>query len=83
MSPAKFKWLGPSPAPQMGSVSAGLPAFARAVIATSLLCRQCRRRESVFYMHNQAGTQETKKKTKKTKACRDVYMQMVARRGVY
>lgn len=25
VSPAKFKWLGPSPAPQMGSASAGLP----------------------------------------------------------
>lgn len=25
VSSAKFKWLGPSPAPQMGSVAAGLP----------------------------------------------------------
>lgn len=26
VSPAKFKWLGPSPTPQMGSVSAELPS---------------------------------------------------------
>ena len=60
VSPAKLKWLGPSPAPQMGSVSAGAANVAKAVTATSPLCQ---RRDSVFYMHMhiQAGPQEEKK----------------------